>query len=125
LDVFVLPSRTLPSWKEQFGRVLIEAMSCAVAVVGSNSGEIPHVMGEAGLLFAEEDVDLLCSHLQRLLDDPRLCAKLGQLGRKRVLAHFTMQSIAAQTVDIYDTIHRAHTAALNGALSTGVPSRGA
>ena len=104
LDVFVLPSRTLPTWKEQFGRVLIEAMSCAVAVVGSNSGEIPNVMGEAGLLFAEGDVDALAGHLQRLLADPALRAKLGQAGRARVLACYTMQQIAAQTVDIYHTL---------------------
>ena len=48
LDAFVLPSRTTPAWKEQFGRVLIEAMACAVPVVGSDSGEIPHVLGDAG-----------------------------------------------------------------------------
>lgn len=41
LDVLVLPSRTLAHWKEQFGRVLTEAMACAVAVIGSDSGEIP------------------------------------------------------------------------------------
>ena len=48
LDVLALPSRTTPTWKEQFGRVLIEAMACGVPVVGSDSGEIPHVIGDAG-----------------------------------------------------------------------------
>jgi glycosyltransferase involved in cell wall biosynthesis len=104
LDVFVLPSLTLPTWKEQFGRVLIEAMSCALPVVGSNSGEIPNVLGETGLLFAEGDVDALRGHLQRLLDDPGLRMTLGQAGRARVLAHYTMQQIAAQTVDVYHTL---------------------
>jgi glycosyltransferase involved in cell wall biosynthesis len=56
LDVLVLSSRTRPNWKEQFGRVLVEAMACEVAVVGSDSGEIPHVIGEAGLIFPEDDV---------------------------------------------------------------------
>jgi glycosyltransferase involved in cell wall biosynthesis len=126
VDVFVLPSRTLPTWKEQFGRVLIEAMACAVPVVGSNSGEIPNVMGEAGLCFAEGDVDALRGQLQRLLDDPGLCAKLGEAGRARVLAHYTMQHIAAQTVNVYRALKAAHessqgasavkrTAPLNGA----------
>jgi glycosyltransferase involved in cell wall biosynthesis len=104
LDAFVLPSRTLPTWKEQFGRVLIEAMSCAVPVVGSNSGEIPNVLGEAGLLFAEGDVDALAGHLQRLLADPTVRATLGQVGRARVLAHYTMQQVAAQTVDVYHAL---------------------
>ena len=101
LDVLVLPSRTTPNWKEQFGRVLIEAMACAVAVVGSASGEIPHVIGDAGLIFAEGDVAALAGHLQRLLDDRSETARLGQAGRARVLAHFTMAHIAAETVAVY------------------------
>ncbi|MBO0790262.1 MAG: glycosyltransferase, partial [Ktedonobacteraceae bacterium] len=46
LDVFVLPSLTRPNWKEQFGRVLAESMSCETPVIGSDSGEIPHVIGD-------------------------------------------------------------------------------
>jgi len=125
LDLFVLPSRTLPTWKEQFGRVLIEAMSCAVAVVGSTSGEIPNVMGDAGLLFAEGDVDALAGHLQRLLTDPGLRAKLGQAGRERLLANYTMQHIAAQTVDIYHALRDAKSLSLaNNALPGGASLRG-
>ena len=45
LDVAVLPSHTTPTWKEQFGRVLVEALWCDVPVVGSDSGEIPWVIG--------------------------------------------------------------------------------
>lgn len=101
LDVLVLPSRTLPNWKEQFGRVLIEAMACGVAVVGSNSGEIPHVIGDAGLIFPEEDAVGLAAHLQRLLDDRTETQRLAQAGRARVLAHFTMAHIAAETVAVY------------------------
>ena len=42
LDVFVLPSETRSNWREQFGRVIVEAMSCGVPVVGSDSGRDPH-----------------------------------------------------------------------------------
>ena len=130
LDLFVLPSRTLPTWKEQFGRVLIEAMSCAVPVVGSTSGEIPNVMGEAGLCFPEGDVDALAGHLQQLLAAPELRAKLGQLGRARVMAHYTMQQIATQTVEVYHTLTASTSAAsrstgsANHAPSTGASLRG-
>lgn len=55
-DVLVLPSRSTPEWKEQFGHVLIEAMAMGVPVVGSDSGEIPHVIGREDLVFPEEDV---------------------------------------------------------------------
>jgi glycosyltransferase involved in cell wall biosynthesis len=51
LDVLVLPSRSRSNWKEQFGRVLVDAMACGVPVVGSTCGEIPNVIGEAGLIF--------------------------------------------------------------------------
>lgn len=124
LDVFVLPSRTLSTWKEQFGRVLIEAMSCAVPVVGSNSGEIPNVIGDVGLLFTEGDEVALGYHLQRLLDDPELRAKLGQAGRARVLAQYTMQQIAAQTVDVYRSLMDAANLSAKGAPSTGASLRG-
>ena len=45
LDVLVLPSHTTPTWKEQFGRVIVEALWCGVPVVGSDSGEIPWLIG--------------------------------------------------------------------------------
>lgn len=101
LDVLVLPSRTLPNWKEQFGRVLIEAMACEVAVVGSDSGEIPNVIGDAGFTFPEGDVVALRQRLQKLLDDKELRQEIGRAGRRRVLAHYTQAQVAAQTVAVY------------------------
>ena len=101
LDTLALPSRTRPNWKEQFGRVLIEAMACGIPVVGARSGEIPNVIGEAGLLFDEGDVDSLATCLRRLFEQPALRDDLIQRGRARVLDHFTMTRIADQTVDVY------------------------
>jgi glycosyltransferase involved in cell wall biosynthesis len=53
MDMLVLPSETQPNWEEQFGRVIPEAMACGAAVVGSDSGEIPHLIrqSEGGLMF--------------------------------------------------------------------------
>lgn len=101
LDVLVLPSRTTPTWKEQFGRVLIEAMACGVPVIGSSSGEIPQVIGDAGLIFPEGDRAALTAQLQRLLDEPDLRRRLGAVGRQRVIERFTMAQVAAQTVTLY------------------------
>jgi glycosyltransferase involved in cell wall biosynthesis len=97
LDVLVLPSRSQPNWTEQFGRVLVEAMACEVPVIGSSSGEIPNVIGDAGLTFPEDDVQALRAALSRIVDEPPLRAELAQRGRQRVLAHFTQQRIADQT----------------------------
>lgn len=101
LDVLVLPSRSRPNWVEQFGRVLVEAMACGVPVVGSDCGEIPHVIGEAGLVFPEGDATALRQALARLMADPALRADLARRGRQRVLAHFTQARLAAQTVAVY------------------------
>ena len=100
-DALVLPSRAQANWKEQFGRVLIEAMACGVPVVGSTCGEIPHVIGEAGLIFAENDAEALRTQLARLLESPGLRADLARRGRERALARYTMRRIADQTVEVY------------------------
>jgi glycosyltransferase involved in cell wall biosynthesis len=97
----VLPSRTRPNWVEQFGRVLIEAMASGVPVVGSDSGEIPNVIGDAGLVFPEGDIGRLRAHLQSLIDDPGLWAALARRGRERVQARYTQARIAAETVQVY------------------------
>ncbi|MFW6182814.1 MAG: glycosyltransferase, partial [Chloroflexota bacterium] len=104
LDVLVLPSRTLPNWKEQFGRVLVEAMACEVAVIGSDSGEIPNVVGDAGLIFPEGDVQALTAELCRLMKTEGFRDELGRAGRERVLQQYTQAQIAAKTVEVYHQI---------------------
>jgi len=101
LDALVVPSRTQPNWKEQFGRVLIEAMACGVPVIGSDSGEIPNVIGDAGIVFPEGQSAVLRAHLAHLLRDAKLCSTLSQKGRERVLEHYTQKQIAAQTYQVY------------------------
>ncbi|GBD20325.1 GDP-mannose-dependent alpha-(1-6)-phosphatidylinositol monomannoside mannosyltransferase [bacterium HR28] len=103
-DVLVVPSRTRRNWKEQFGRVIIEAMSCGVPVVGSSSGEIPHVIGDPSLVFPEDDVDALVRLLRNLLADPERLRQLGEAGRRRVLAHYTQRRIAEQYYAVYQAM---------------------
>jgi glycosyltransferase involved in cell wall biosynthesis len=104
LDALVLPSRTRPNWKEQFGRTLVEAMACGVPVIGSDCGEIPNVIGEAGLIFPEGRIDTLRSYLTQLLHDPDLRADLARRGRERVLACYTQAEVAAQTYQVYTQV---------------------
>lgn len=101
LNVLVLPSLTRSNWMEQFGRVLPEAMSCETPVIGSSSGEIPYVIGDAGLVFKEGDAQELSTCIQRLLDDPILYADLAKRGRQRVLDNYTQEQIARQTYEVY------------------------
>lgn len=100
-DALVLPSRTQKNWKEQFGRVLIEAMACEVPVIGSDSGEIPNVIGDGGLVFPEGDVAALAKHMKAILDDSDYGKRLGEAGRMRVLEQFTQAKVAEQTRQVY------------------------
>ena len=94
LDALVLPSYATSDWSEQFGHVLIEAMAAGCSVVGTNSGEIPHVIGGAGIVVPERDVPRLRTALRRLIEDAELRARLAAQGRTRVRRHFTHIQVA-------------------------------
>lgn len=104
LDALVLPSRTTPVWKEQLGRVLLEAMATGVPVIGSDSGAIPEVIGDAGLVFPEGDVPGLADRIGRLLADPALAADLARRGLERAEKEYSQRVLAARTVDFYRQI---------------------
>ncbi len=107
MDCLVLPSLTRPNWKEPFGRVLVEAMACGVPVIGSDAGEIPNVIGEAGLVVHEKSVTELTEALRKLLEGPSYYKEMAQRGRARVQERFTNQRIARKTFDLYATILKA------------------
>ena len=104
MDTFVLPSRTMPNWREKFGRVLIEAMAAGVPIVGSDSGEIPHVIGDAGLVFPEGNVEQLELHLKNLIENPDTRSSLTQKGRIRVNTHYSWEVIAKKTHALYQEV---------------------
>jgi glycosyltransferase involved in cell wall biosynthesis len=81
-------------------------MACEVPVVGSTCGEIPHVIGEAGLVFKENDAAELRRYLLHLQQQPELRRELGRQGRQRVLERYTQAQIAAQTVAVYRDVLR-------------------
>ena len=80
LDALVLPSLTRRNWKEQFGRVLVEAMASGLPAIGSDSGAIPSVLGAAGLVVPEGDAAALARALRALRDGPARRAELIKKG---------------------------------------------
>jgi glycosyltransferase involved in cell wall biosynthesis len=81
-DIVVLPSISTPKFKEQYGRVIAEAMACGKIVIGSKSGAIPELIGDAGFLVAEGDVSRLSEILRYLLT-----ASQGELDSIRTKAY--------------------------------------
>jgi glycosyltransferase involved in cell wall biosynthesis len=109
MNVLVLPSETTDKfktltavgWKEQFGHVLIEAMACQIPVIGSDSGEIPHVIGDAGLIFSEGKIEALQQCLRQLIEQPEFAQKLAQKGYERAMKKYTNLALAKQQLDFY------------------------
>jgi glycosyltransferase involved in cell wall biosynthesis len=110
MDILCAPSETTPSWREQFGRMLIEAMACGVAVMASNSGEIPHVVKYAGVLLPEQDVDAWTDGLSRLLSNKGMRADLGYKGRERAQLEFAWPRIAGRHLEFFDELTAGRTA---------------
>lgn len=100
-DVFA----TTP-WYEPFGITPLEAMACAVPVVGSNVGGLKHTIadGETGFLVPPEDADALALRLLVVLKDQELARTLGANGRKRVLESFTWPCVARAVAVLYGKV---------------------
>jgi glycosyltransferase involved in cell wall biosynthesis len=106
LDALVLPSRSTAVWKEQLGRVLLEAMAVGVPVIGSDSGAIPEVIGDAGLIFPEGDAPALVARLEELCADVSLRDELARLGQLRANALYSQRELADRTVEFYRQLGR-------------------
>jgi glycosyltransferase involved in cell wall biosynthesis len=97
MDVLVLPSETQDNWREQFGRVLLEAMACGTPVVGSDSGEIPMLIRDTGggIVFPERDPTALADALRRMISEPALRRTLAEAGRVAVAGRYSIARAAA------------------------------
>ena len=97
MHTLVLPSETTD-------HVLIEAMACAVPVIGSDSGEIPNVIGQAGLVFPEGNAPALADHLRLLMENPTRRQELADAGYHRALSCYTNRALAKQLLEFYEEI---------------------
>jgi glycosyltransferase involved in cell wall biosynthesis len=102
MDVLILPSETQPGWKEQFGRVIPEALACGTAVVGSDSGEIPRLIRESGggLIFPERDVAALAAALEQMISSPGLRDGFAASGGRWVTANLSLPNIAKGMAEV-------------------------
>jgi glycosyltransferase involved in cell wall biosynthesis len=104
MDVLCAPSRTTPRWREQFGRMLIEAMACGVPVIASISGEIPHVVGDAGVLVPEGDPGTWRQAIEDLIAEPGRRAALSARGLERARARFGWHTAARAHLNFFEQL---------------------
>lgn len=103
-EVFILPSLPTYHWREQLGMVLLESMACGKAVIATQSGSIPEVVGDAGILVQPYDHYSLYLALKDILLDSGLRSELGSKARARVEKHFDRLQIAAKIGAAYQSV---------------------
>ena len=101
LDALILLTRTTRTTLEQFGRVIVEAQSCGVPVIGSSSGAIPSVIGEGGWVVPERDPQALAELLNTIAPDAEARRLRGEAGRNNVATRFTYERIAQDLADAW------------------------
>lgn len=98
LDVFVLPSKPLNQkgrvWEEQFGHVLIEAITSGTLTIGSNSGAIPEVLNDERMIFQHSSSEAIVDIFRRIFQDSTQHDLLAKEQRSACLAHWNHAELA-------------------------------
>jgi glycosyltransferase involved in cell wall biosynthesis len=96
----------VPSLKEEFGLVIIEAMQFGVTVIGSNKGGIPEIIenGKDGLLFESQNVKSLSEVIEYLINDPDKRIQIGLNGREKVNNIFTEKYFTEKLIETYEEV---------------------
>jgi glycosyltransferase involved in cell wall biosynthesis len=102
VDIFVLASRSTPTWKEQFGLTLAQAMLTGIPAIGSSSGAIADVLGPGGITFQEGHSEELSKALESLLTSAELRQRYAKAGRALALENYTSEKVAAAYLAIFE-----------------------
>jgi glycosyltransferase involved in cell wall biosynthesis len=100
IDVLVAPSRTLTTWREPVAHTVMEAMAHEVTVVGSDSGVLPEIIGDAGRVVPAGDVNALAQALRDLMVSAAR-RPLIDAGRGRVMQRFSDDAVAEETIKFW------------------------
>jgi glycosyltransferase involved in cell wall biosynthesis len=104
MNILCAPSQSTPKWREQFGRMLIEAMACGLPVIASDSGEMPFVVGDAGLIVPEDDDAGWVDAIERLVADEDTRRMYGQRGIAMTRTRYSWPTIARQHLEFFETV---------------------
>ena len=101
IDLLCAPSQTTAHWREQFGRMVVEAFACGVPVVTSDSGELPYVVGDAAMVVGERDEDGWVAAIRGLIDDAALRREWAGRGREHAIANYAWPVVARRHLDFF------------------------
>jgi phosphatidylinositol alpha-1,6-mannosyltransferase len=104
MTLLCAPSQTTAAWREQFGRMLIEAMACGVPVIASDSGEMPSVVGDAGIVAGERDVTAWTAAIDQLLGDETVRRTHAARGLERAHARFAWPVVARAHLAFFEML---------------------
>ena len=104
MTILCAPSQTTAGWREQFGRMIVEAMACGVPVVGSDSGEIPRVIRDAGTIVGERDGIAWTAAIEQLLYRPELRREYSARGLERAAACFAWPVVARTHLALFEEL---------------------
>jgi glycosyltransferase involved in cell wall biosynthesis len=93
----------IPSVNEAYGMVAAEAMSYGKPVIASNTGGLPEVVGNAGVLVPVQDENALSSAMNALNKDEVRRRALGEAARQR-MGSFTWDEVARRTAETYGSV---------------------
>jgi glycosyltransferase involved in cell wall biosynthesis len=121
MDLLVVPTETTDRIREQFGRVIVEAMASGLPVIGSTCGAIPEVIADAGLVFREGDAAALADAIKRMLADSALRERCAIKGQAHVHENYSWDVVARKTYEFIQQAlaeSRAPAVSVRGALAT-------
>lgn len=104
IDLLVVPSLRTPSSCEQFGRVVIEAMFAGTAVISSDSGALPEVVGDGGILVPEGDVAGLANAIKNLVNDETMRHRVAQQGLSWANSQYGPTVLARAITDFWEAV---------------------
>lgn len=105
----ILPAMDLvvhPAWREGLGVALLESAACGLPIIASRAGGIPEVVrhGSTGLLVPPGDASYLAAAIARLATDRPLRAAMGKAGRRRIVEHYSIDSMTRGNYQVYQQV---------------------
>jgi glycosyltransferase involved in cell wall biosynthesis len=93
IDCLVVPSRTTNDWVDTFPNVLAQGMTLGIAVIGSNSGAIPFMIGDNDLIFEEGKIEEMSFLIEKFINDNVWMEQKSKRTNVRALEEFSTKGI--------------------------------